>query len=368
MKKKKLIVTALFLSIAMPYNVSAKEAPSEINIYHPINVYNNSSEAEKRGDETAIYTEGKYFVFNETDTSYNITKEEGSPGGWINKKDISEYLLGNNLKTKEDTRVYSKDETLITMFDEEVLTPTNEIIEKGFEISLEEPISSKDEFYKISENKSIKVSSLEDTSKYKLVYLKGDTTFYDKNKKEVGKEGLNYKILALDNEKSDKYSFVYNGIICTSDKDNFSDKPKVIRPAYKENVKKENNSSSNNQNYTYDSNIISLAKSQVGKSYVFGKSGPNSFDCSGLIKYLFANTRGINLPHSASAQSGYGTSVSWNNIQPGDLLFFGSDVYHVGIYVGNGMYVHASTPERGVVIDSIHSNWVKREVSAIKRI
>lgn len=368
MKKKNLIATALCLSMAMPYSVAAKEGPGEINIYHPINVYNNSSEAEKRGDEVAIYTEGRYFVFSETDTSYNITKEEGTPGGWINKKDISKYLLGNNLKTKEETTVYSENETLNTMFDEKVLTPTNETVKKGFEIKLEEPINSKDEFYKISENKSIKLSSLEDASKYKLVYLKGDTTFYDKNKKEVGEEGLNYKILALDNEKDDKYTFVYNGVICTSDKDNFSDKPKIIRPVYEENVKNESDYSTSNQNYTYDSNIISLAKSQVGKSYVFGTSGPNSFDCSGLIKYLFANTRGINLPHSASAQSGYGTSVSWNNIQPGDLLFFGSDVYHVGIYVGNGMYVHASTPERGVVMDSIHSNWVKREVSVIKRI
>ncbi|WP_304678112.1 phage tail tip lysozyme [uncultured Limosilactobacillus sp.] len=83
--------------------------------------------------------------------------------------------------------------------------------------------------------------------------------------------------------------------------------------------------------------IISLARQQLGKPYVYGATGPNSFDCSGLVQYVYRQV-GINLPRTAAQQSTRGYGVSFNNLQPGDLLFWSNSrgVYHVGIYTGNG--------------------------------
>ncbi|MGY1743098.1 MULTISPECIES: NlpC/P60 family protein [unclassified Blastococcus] len=87
---------------------------------------------------------------------------------------------------------------------------------------------------------------------------------------------------------------------------------------------------------------VDTALAQVGKPYAWGGAGPNSFDCSGLVQYAYRSA-GINLPHSSRMQSRIGLPVSLWHMQPGDLLFFYSPVGHVGMYIGNGMMVHAST-------------------------
>ena len=87
---------------------------------------------------------------------------------------------------------------------------------------------------------------------------------------------------------------------------------------------------------------VSTAMAQVGDPYVWAAAGPDSFDCSGLVQYAYA-AAGISLPHSSAMLSGMGTSVSLSALQPRDLLFFDSPVSHVGIYIGNGQMVHAST-------------------------
>jgi cell wall-associated NlpC family hydrolase len=87
---------------------------------------------------------------------------------------------------------------------------------------------------------------------------------------------------------------------------------------------------------------VNTALAQQGKPYVWAAAGPNSYDCSGLIQYAYAKA-GIALPHSSSMQSRMGTPVAKANLQPGDLVFFYSPVSHVGMYIGNGQMVHAST-------------------------
>jgi len=98
---------------------------------------------------------------------------------------------------------------------------------------------------------------------------------------------------------------------------------------------------------------VKTACAQIGKSYVFGASGPNSFDCSGLTQYAWAQA-GISLTHYTRDQWNEETPVSRANAQPGDLVFFYNDLHHVGIYVGNGLMVHASragVPIRMAYID-----------------
>jgi cell wall-associated NlpC family hydrolase len=88
-----------------------------------------------------------------------------------------------------------------------------------------------------------------------------------------------------------------------------------------------------------------VAMAQRGKPYVYGADGPDTFDCSGLTMYAYA-AAGISLPHSSRVQFTMGKSVSQNDLQVGDLLFYGSSagsIHHVAMYIGDGMLVHAST-------------------------
>ena len=103
--------------------------------------------------------------------------------------------------------------------------------------------------------------------------------------------------------------------------------------------------------------VISLASSQLGKPYVWGASGDDSFDCSGLTSYVFSKAAGVKLGRTTYDQVKQGTTVSMDNLQPGDLLFWGSASapYHVGIYVGNNQYIHAATPGQGVIKQTLSS-------------
>ncbi|MFE1751098.1 C40 family peptidase [Streptomyces anandii] len=96
--------------------------------------------------------------------------------------------------------------------------------------------------------------------------------------------------------------------------------------------------------------VISFVKAQVGKAYVSGATGPSAYDCSGLVQTAFKQV-GISLPRVSQDQSTAGTQVSLSNLQPGDILYWGSagSAYHVAVYVGDGMFVGAQNPSSGVV-------------------
>lgn len=96
--------------------------------------------------------------------------------------------------------------------------------------------------------------------------------------------------------------------------------------------------------------VISVAKAQMGKPYRWGATGPNSFDCSGLMQYAFKNGAGISLPRVSRDQANVGKKVSKAELQPGDLVFFakGGRIHHVGMYLGNDQYIHA--PQTGDVV------------------
>ncbi|MGY2004091.1 C40 family peptidase [Blastococcus sp. SYSU DS1024] len=99
---------------------------------------------------------------------------------------------------------------------------------------------------------------------------------------------------------------------------------------------------------------VNTALAQLGDPYVWGAGGPNAFDCSGLTSYAYA-AAGVTLPHSSRSQSQMGRPVSRGELQPGDLLFFYSPVSHVGMYIGNGQMVHASTSGQPVKVASVDS-------------
>ncbi|MFD0055789.1 C40 family peptidase [Streptomyces sp. NPDC015140] len=96
--------------------------------------------------------------------------------------------------------------------------------------------------------------------------------------------------------------------------------------------------------------VVAFAQAQVGKAYVSGATGPSAYDCSGLVQAAFKQV-GISLPRVSQDQSTAGTQVGLGNLQPGDILYWGGagSAYHVGIYVGDGMFVGAQNSSTGVV-------------------
>lgn len=112
------------------------------------------------------------------------------------------------------------------------------------------------------------------------------------------------------------------------------------------------------------SSIVDFAAQFVGTPYVYGGAAPGGFDCSGFTMYVFRQF-GYSLPHGASGQMSYGSSVSKSDLQPGDLVFFYDPAYggsgicatHVGIYAGNRQFIHASSYGGGVCYSSIDDPW-----------
>ncbi|MDA8227161.1 MAG: NlpC/P60 family protein [Desulfitobacterium hafniense] len=112
--------------------------------------------------------------------------------------------------------------------------------------------------------------------------------------------------------------------------------------------------------------IISTAKSFIGVPYLWGGTTPAGFDCSGFTQYVFKGN-GIELPRVSKDQFTVGTTVQFNSLQSGDLVFFSflssGQVSHVGIYLGNGQFISA-TSSKGVVISSFTSYWLNSYVGA----
>lgn len=116
--------------------------------------------------------------------------------------------------------------------------------------------------------------------------------------------------------------------------------------------------------------IAAKALEYVGCDYVYGGAGPTSFDCSGLTMYVYG-LYGYSLPHGATGQASCGIAVDKSELQPGDLvLFTGSGVTygHVGIYIGDDQFVHASTYGVGVITSSLSSNTYVKRYSGARRI
>ena len=118
--------------------------------------------------------------------------------------------------------------------------------------------------------------------------------------------------------------------------------------------------------------VIDLAKAQLGKKYVYGADGPSQFDCSSLTQYCFKNAAGLKLNRLAQQQgydSRYSRITSTSKLKKGDLVFFNtnssdSDLCdHVGIYLGSGQFIHASSAAGKVVISSLTSGYYSRTFS-----
>ncbi len=109
-----------------------------------------------------------------------------------------------------------------------------------------------------------------------------------------------------------------------------------------------------------NANVIRTAKRYLGRRYVWGATGPSKFDCSGFTQYVLRKSKGVRIPRVSRQQAYYGKYVSRRNLRAGDLIFFDTShrrrgyVNHVGIYIGNNQFIHASSARHRVVITSLN--------------
>lgn len=118
-----------------------------------------------------------------------------------------------------------------------------------------------------------------------------------------------------------------------------------------------------------DSKMDKVIDKAIGTKYVTGGISTNGFDCSGFTMYVFDKI-GIDLPHQSGSQYQMGSAISRDDLRPGDLVFFnttGKGVSHVGIYVGEGKFAHASS-SRGVTISSLSDSYYVNRYVGAKRI
>ena len=106
---------------------------------------------------------------------------------------------------------------------------------------------------------------------------------------------------------------------------------------------------------TVGAQALQAAISRLGYPYIWGAAGPTSFDCSGLMMWAYQQV-GISLPHFTVSQYNSGVHVSRSDLEPGDLVFFGSDISHVGMYIGNGMMIDAPNFGEDVKVQPIYWN------------
>ena len=117
-------------------------------------------------------------------------------------------------------------------------------------------------------------------------------------------------------------------------------------------------------------NIINIAKTKLGRKYVWGAVGTKgTFDCSGFTSYVYRQN-GIHIPRTSRNQAKYGKYIARNELKKGDLIFFDTSkhrkgyVNHVGIYLGNGKFIHASSAKKRVVVSSLSKFYAQRYVGA----
>jgi len=103
--------------------------------------------------------------------------------------------------------------------------------------------------------------------------------------------------------------------------------------------------------------VVALARRHLGARYVWGGSGPAGFDCSGFVMYVYGQV-GVGLPHNAAKQYRYGTPITRERLEPGDVVFF-DGLHHNGIYIGGGRFIHARRSGGGVMISGLDESWYR---------
>lgn len=218
----------------------------------------------------------------------------------------------------------------------------------------------------------VEISANQNTSNADVSYLAQDETelYYETTSKQVISL-LSKGDSVIVTEKGKEYSkvLIENGQIGYVKSELLTNKPIVSED--------EDSGEATSRGFFRDkkstSTLISHAKGKLGSPYSYGSRGPNRFDCSGFVGYSYEKALGIKLPRDSRSMSVTGVSVKKSDLQEGDLVFFhtggGNRVSHVGIYIGDGNFIHASSGNvQKVVISNLSSGYYARCYHSAKRI
>lgn len=118
--------------------------------------------------------------------------------------------------------------------------------------------------------------------------------------------------------------------------------------------------------------LLGKAMQLIGVKYRFGGTNPETgLDCSGYVQYVYKSSVGVNLPRTASEQARIGERIATSEVRPGDMVFFntrGFNNSHVGIYVGNGMFIHSPNSRSHVRVDSLEAGYWKTKFTGVRRV
>lgn len=118
--------------------------------------------------------------------------------------------------------------------------------------------------------------------------------------------------------------------------------------------------------------LLGKAMQLIGVKYRFGGTNPETgLDCSGYVQYVYKSSVGVSLPRTASEQARVGERVATSDVRPGDMVFFNTRGFsnsHVGIYVGNGMFVHSPNSRSRVRFDTLESGYWKTKFTGVRRV
>ena len=220
--------------------------------------------------------------------------------------------------------------------------PITETTTKQEEIKQETTTQTNTTSYSETKTKYINVNSAYVRSEASTSGSIVTTLIKDTDVKVTGESGDWYKV-----EYGTYSGYIYKDLLS----DNKSETTNRSGEALTRNIEENNDTESGNNNVETTSSkgeeIVAYANQYLGCSYVYGGSGPSTFDCSGFTMYVYKHF-GYSLSHSATAQSYEGTAISKENLQVGDLVFFSDyqtleGIGHCGIYIGDGEFIHASS-------------------------
>jgi cell wall-associated NlpC family hydrolase len=207
---------------------------------------------------------------------------------------------------------------------------------------------------------------------------KKQTDQIKQNQEKIKIEAADSKVLLTTAEKNmdqleSKYKTLQTTLKNEQAKARKNQQAKDVVKAVEKTIAKTSNTKINDPAKAKDTSWLNKARAMIGTvQYKFGGTTYPYFDCSGWVQYVFREYRGIKLPRTSSAQSQVGTPVSKSNLQPGDLIFlqgtYKGGVSHVGIYLGDGLYISNSNEKNDLRIDSINKTYTKTHYWGAKRV
>ena len=316
-----------------------------------------------------------------SETPTQTTNDKAMELGNVVNKETSAYLLPNFTSTKIEKVNKDQEIKLITTMANWAKIEINQKeawIPKTFlmkEVSVETTKPTEQQPEETTETQPEKQQPEQNTQPAvsKAAYISSNASAHFRSgpstsSQSLGKLPKNTKI-TITGEENGWYKVSYNG------KEGYISKSLVTEgepPATTSSRSQEEpRSATTTTAQASSSNVVQVAESYAGSRYVSGGSSPSGFDCSGFTQYVYGKC-GVTLSRTSYTQATQGTAVSKSELQPGDLLLFhyygSSSIGHVGIYVGNGKFIHAANSNRGVVYDSIESGYYADNYAGARRL